>query len=351
MLAPATVISAVQQYGIPSVFAVGSTGNVSYNFLVQQNGQVGWNGWTQVPGGVGATTIATGTVLPRNSTIVRPYVFMINSAQNIYYNSINSTGAFNGWTPVGVNVGAVSMTTGTIPIVNSPYIVMINGNHDVYYNSQTSNGGWSGWVPLGVGVGAVSVATGVIQTSKAPTFYEPYVVMMNSARNVYYKVRNSNGTWSNWSPVGINVGAASISATTISNVPNVSMLNTAGNVYINKQSSSGGWFGWMPAGAGSGSGATPAVSSLAILSSFNNYEFALNQLGQVYSAFGTYGHWSTWFGLGNLPNGLSAVAMTATSPPNSIPFAFAIGTDGSVYWADQIAWAQWSGFASLGAPM
>ncbi len=351
VLAPATVISAVQQYGIPSVFAVGSTGNVSYNFLVQQNGNVTWNGWTQVPGGVGATTIATGTVLPRNSSIVRPYVFLINTAQNVYYNSMNSAGAFNGWTPVGMNVGAVSMTTGTIPIVDSPYIVMINGNDDVYYNSQTSNGGWSGWVPLGVGVGAVSVATGVIQTSRAPAIYEPYVVMMNTARNVYYKARSSNGTWSNWTPVGINVGAAAISATTISNMPNVSMLNTAGNVYINEQSTSGAWFGWLPAGAGTGSGATPAFASQAIVSSFNNYEFAINDFGQVYSAFGIYGHWSTWFPLGNLPAGVASFTMTATSPPSSVPFAFTIGTDGNVYWADQTAWAQWSSFASLGAPM
>ena len=89
--------------------------------------------------------------------------------------------------------GAVSISTGTIPITNTPYVVMINGNHDVYYNSQLSNGSWAGWTPVGVSVGAVSVATGVIQASLAPTFYEPYVVMMNTARDVYYKARRRTG--------------------------------------------------------------------------------------------------------------------------------------------------------------
>jgi hypothetical protein len=348
LLAAAVAVAGVQQYGIPSVFAIGSTGNVSYNFLTFSSGQPQWNGWTQVPGGIGATSIATGTTLI--SGVVRPYVFAVDSAQNVYFNQINSSGDFSGWVPVGIDVGAVSISTGTIPITNSPYVVMINGNHDVYYNSRLSSGDWSGWTPVGVGAGAVSVATGVIQTSLAPTNYEPYVFMMNTARNVYYKARNVNGTWGNWSRVGINVGAVSISTTTVLNRPNVTMLNTAGNVYINAQAKPGSWLGWSPVGAGSGSGATPAVASQAILSSFNNYELANNTSGQLFSTFGIYGHWSTWFTLGSLPAGVRTVGFTTTAAPNSAPFAFAIGTDGNVYWADQTAWATWSSFASLGAP-
>jgi hypothetical protein len=242
------------------------------------------------------------------------------------------------------------MASGSIPITSTPYVVMINGNRDIYYNSGLSNGGWAGWTPVGIGDGAVEVATGVIQVSQRPAIYEPYVVMMNTARDVWYKVRNINGTWGNWSPVGISVGAAGISATTILNQPNVSMLNTAGNVYINVLPQSGSWLGWSPVGGGTGSGAIPAISSLAIISSFNNYEFALNPDGVLFSAFGQYGRWSTWFGVGSLPAGVEAAAFAATSPPSSVPFAFVIGTDGNVYWADQTAWASWSTFASLGAP-
>ena len=175
--------------------------------------------------------------------------------------------------------------------------------------------------------------------------------MTNTARTTFTtRSGHPNGTWSNWSPVGVGVGAASISATTLANKPIVSMLNTAGNIYVNTQSKSGSWLGWSPVGMGTGSGATPAASSLAIVSSFNNYEFASNSSGQLYSTFGIYGHWSTWFSLQSLPTNVPAVAFTATSAPNNVPFVFAIGSDGNVYWADQINWATWSSFlASLKA--
>jgi hypothetical protein len=350
LLAAATVISAVAQHGVPSVFAIGSTGNVNYNFLTSVNGQPAWNGWVLVPGGLGATTISTGTLLVPPSSIPQPFVVLVNGAQNVYYDAINSTGNFAGWSPVGINVGAVSIATGTGPLNNSPYVVMINGSDNIYYNSLMSNGAWAGWSPVGVNVGAVQVSTGVIQTSLAPAVFEPYVVMLNGAGDVWYTARNQNGTWQGFSPVGLGVGAASISTTTIANRPNVSLLNTAGNVYLNVPSSSGAWLGWSTVGAGTGSGATPAVASSVILADFNNYEFALNGSGQLFSAFGIYGQWSKWFSVGTLPAGVTTSAFTATAQATTAPFAFAFGSDGNVYWIDQSSWATWTQFASLGAP-
>ena len=347
LLAAATAVAPLAQYGVPSVFAIGNTGNVNYNFLTSERAPE-FSGWNLVPGGVGARSLSTGTVLV--SPILRPYVFLVNTADNIYYNSMNNSGSFNGWVPVGVNVGAVSIATGVVPLTNSPYVVMINGAYNIYFDSQMSNGAWAGWSPVGVNVGAVEVATGVIQTSLAPAVFEPYVVMMNTARNVYYTVRNLNGSWSNWSPVGVNVCAASISATTIANKPNVTLLNTAGNLYLNKQSSSGSWLGWSPVGVGSGSGATPAEASTTIISDYNNYVLAVNGSGQLNSAFGVFGSSSAWKPLEVLPAGVTATAISMTSAATTAPFAFVIGTDGNVYWADQPSWATWSTFASLGAP-
>ena len=284
------------------------------------------------------------------SAVPRPYVFMVDIAGDVSYNAINTGGTFNGWTPVGTNVDAVSISSGTLPIKNTPFVMMINGSDNIYYNSRSSSGVWTGWYPVGVNVGATSIATGVVMTSLSPTIYEPYVFMTNTAHNVYYSVRQTSGSWSTWSPVGINVGAVSISATTVSNKPSVTMLNTAGDVWMNAQSKPGSWLGWSPVGMGTGSGATPADASTTIVSSFNNYEFALNPAGQLFSTFGIYGHWSEWGPLKSLPSGVTSVAITATSAPTTIPFAFTIGTDGNVYWADQVSWATWSSFASLGAP-
>ena len=38
--------------------------------------------------------------------------------------------------------------------------------------------------------------------------------------------------------------------------------------------------------------------------------------------------------MGTLPSGVTTTSFSATAAPNSIPFVFAIGTDGNVYWAD-----------------
>jgi len=348
-----SALSAVQQYGVPSVFAIDNTGNVSYNFLTVSNGTVVWNGWTPIIGGIGASAISTGTVLPSPlvSAILRPNIFLLNTANNIYYNSEDSRGNWNEWSPVGVNVGATAIATGLIPLANAPYVFMVNGADNVYYSYQASGGSWAAWSPVGVGVGATAISTGVIQVSTSPAIWEPYVVMVNGANDVYYQARSTNGTWGGWSPVGVGVGAVSISAVTFNNKPYVTMLNGAGSTYVNFGLSNGGWAGWSPVGIGAGIvGATPATAMAAIASDHNIYDLAVNEQGQVNSTYGSYGNWSMWLPLGSLAAGVSATSISATSSSTAAPFAFAIGTDGNVYWIDQTKWATWSVWASLGTP-
>jgi hypothetical protein len=174
--------------------------------------------------------------------------------------------------------------------------------------------------------------------------------MINGNDDVFYKIRSTNGTWGGWSPVGVGVGAASISAVTLSNRPYVSMLNTAGNAYVNFGLSNGLWAGWSPVGAGAGSGATPATALASVASDYSLYDLAINGAGQVNSTYGNYGTWSKWFGVGTLPTGVSATSISVTSSPSTAPFAFVIGTDQNVYWIGQTRWASWSQWASLGAP-
>jgi hypothetical protein len=345
-LMTAAAISAVQQYGIPSIFSIDQSGSVSYDFLTVSGTQVGWNGWVPVSGGVDATAISTGTVLV--SPTLRPYVFLLNSADNIYYNVGMGGGSFTGWSPVGINVGATAISTGVIPIANNPYVFLINTAKNIYYSSQTANGSWAGWSPVGVNVGATAISTGVVQVSTSPAIFEPYVFMTNTARDVYFEVRNTNGSWSGWSPVGISVGALAISALTLHNKPYVVLQNDAGNIYVNFEPSKGTWAGWSP--VGKGTGATPALEMAATTSDSSIYNLAINGAGQVNSTFGNYGSWSSWFGLGVLPTGVLATTVSVTSGPVSAPFAFTIGADGNVYWNDQSSWAAWNQWASIGAP-
>jgi hypothetical protein len=345
-LLAASVVSALTQYGVPSAFAISTSGNLSYNFLTIAGGLVGWNGWTPVSGGTGALAISTGSVLV--SPTLRPYVFMINSTNSIYFNLMNNSGNWNGWSPVGVGVGAKAIASGVVPIVNQPYVVMINGNNDVFYNYETSVGSWAGWSIVGTNVGALSVSTGIVQVSVSPAVFEPYVFMINGANDVYFKLRNSNGLWSGWSPVGIGVGAAAISAVTMHNQPFVSMQNGAGGIYLNGKNTNATWTGWSAVGAGAAPGA--AVASSMVLANTGLNELALTGAGQVYSTSGSTAHWTPWVGLGSLAPGIGTVSMTATSGSTSGPFAFAVGTDGKVYFNDQPTFAKWTTWDSLGAP-
>ena len=93
-----------------------------------------------------------------------------------------------------------------------------------------------------------------------------------------------------------------------------------------------------------------AVANSAVVSNYDIYDLMVTNTGQLYSSYGIYGHWSLWLPLGSLATGVSAESLSVTSDPGSAPFAFAVGTDGNVYWNDQPSWATWSTFASLGAP-
>jgi hypothetical protein len=345
-LLSASAISAVQQYGVPSVVAIDQSGNLWYNFLTEVNGQVVWKGWGAIPGGAEAIAVSTGSVLV--SPVLQPDVFLLNSAENIYFNVGAGGGNWGGWSPVGINVGATAISTGTIPIANQPYVFLINGAQDVFYSQRTASGSFSTWSPVGVGVGAVSISTGVIQVSSAPTVYEPYLFMINGAENVYYNQRNPSGSWTGWSAVGINVGATSISALTLGNQPYVTMLNGAGDVWLNFRKSHGTWAGWAP--VGSGGGGTPALAMSAIVADSTIYTLTLNNALQLFSTYGGFGTTVGWFGLGALPGGVDATTISPTASANSAPFAFTIGTDGKVYFNDQTAWATWSTWASIGAP-
>jgi hypothetical protein len=302
-------------------------------------------------------------------------MFLLNTAGDIYYNSQNTSGQWGStWSPVGVGVGATAIASGRIAFGNTPYVFLINGANNIYYNYQTPSGTWAGWTPAGIGVGATAISTGVLQVSTtlpvtthvhkmrpalhgharqqslAPAIFEPYIFMINGAGDVYYEMRNADGSFGPLSPVGIGVGATVISAYTLNTRPYVTILNGAGAIYTNFATASGAWAGWSLAGTGSTTGVLPAVEMAAITSDYSSYTFALNPTGQLFSTFGSPGLWSTWFGVGMPPAGVSAKTYSVTSYSASAPSAFVIGTDGNVYFVDQVAWATWSAWTSLGVP-
>ncbi len=382
------------------------SGNVSYDFLEDVNGEPEWSGWNLIPGGVGATSISTGTVLV--DAVARPYVFMLDSAGQVSYNVENSSGQWNGWVQVGGDILATAISSGVLPVLNQPFVFAIDTAQNIDFNYLTSNGNWAQWSIIASGAGATAISSGFLQASVSPTAYEPYVFALNASGDVEYTERNTAGSWSALEPVGNNVTATAISAQTLHNEPYVFALTTSGGIYSNnltaadpvatapvkpRAAKSHGekvgvsakdaqhkvakvaqarapvralahskhdhspssadptivtWAGWSLVGAGSAP--TPALAAPSIVSAYTNYAFAMNSAGSVYSTFGTSGLWSSWLNLGALSSGVSALSIAVTSAPNSAPFAFSIGTDGNVYFVDQTAWATWGAWTSLGSP-
>ena len=170
-------------------------GIVSYNFLTvkQRSSRLEW----MDAGSSAESTRPPSRPEPSSSArFSAPYVFMMSS-NNVYYNYLTGNGDCSGWSPAGVNVGAVAISSGVIPITNEPYVVMINGNNDVFYNYQVRT-------DLGGMVGCGSECRGAFRSRRAssrcrlsPAIYEPYVFMIEYGRNdVFYKLRNENGSWS-----------------------------------------------------------------------------------------------------------------------------------------------------------
>ena len=118
---------------------------------------------------------------------------------------------------------------------------------------------------------------------------------------------------------------------------------------MNGENPNGSWLGWASVGAGASPG--PAVAMSAVVSDFGINEFALNRcwpaLFDLWDQLRTGTHGSAWAAL---RAGVNARVTFRCLNPATAPFAFAVGTDGNVYWNDQPSWATWSTWASLGAP-
>lgn len=224
-------ISAIEQYGVPSVVAIDGSGTVFYNFLEQTTAGTGWSGWNAVPGGVDAAAVTTGTIVV--DAVQRPYIFVLNSAGDVFFNFQNSSDDWNGWTQVGASIGATAISTGVIPVANQPYVVAIDSAGNVDISSMNADGTWSGWSTVTLNAGAREISAGLIPVSTTPTVYEPYVFELNSSSQLVYTERTTAGSWSTLSNVGNNIDAASIAALTLGNSPQVVAIGSNGSIYSN----------------------------------------------------------------------------------------------------------------------
>ncbi len=216
---------------------------------------------------------------------------MINGGNSVYFNSQTSNGSWAGWSAVGVGVGASSISTGVIqvstsPAIFEPYVFMINGANDVYYNQRTKTGTWTGWSAVGLNVGASSIA--------AVTYHnQPTVSMLNGGGSIYLNSRISNGAWSGWSQVGTSTGAtpavqmAAVAADSV--IYNFAVNHSAQiNSTFGIQGSTTAWTGLGPL-PGAVSPTTIAVTSDSAMAPF---AFTIGADNKVY--WNDQSSWATW---------------------------------------------------------
>ncbi len=333
------MLAAVNQYGVPSQFLLSPGGSVYYNTISNKlTNPPTWNGWVSLGIGLGGREIAAGTSLV--GVTVRPYVELLDDLGNVYFNGQNSSGAFTGFSPVSVGAGLTSISSGTLPIYNAPFVFATNTRGDVFYTQQASNGAWAGLSPVGLGVGAAELAAGVIKLNASPLSYEPYLFMLNGAHNVYFTERNTNNGWTPWSPVGLGVGASSISTISVGNTPMVTLVNGMNDVYSNQETAPGSWAGWSPVSQLN----VGAIVETGTVANYTPWTLMVNGLGNLYSSYGGAGAWSNWQSLGTAP---PPAAYAFTANPGNAPFAFIIGTDGNDYWNYQTTFSTWHGWIKI----
>lgn len=330
------MLAAVNQYGLPSQFLLSPGGSVYYNSINTSTGK--WNGWVALGISLGGERISAGTFL--DSATTQPYVDLLNSSGDVYFNSLQSSGTFSGFSPVSVGAGLTQISTETLPIYNAPFVFATNTRGDVFYTQRSSTGAWTGLSPVGIGVGARSLAAGAVQLNASPLSFEPYLFMLNGAGNVYFTERSVSGSWTPWSAVGVGVGGRSISSIVLDNTPMVTMVNGANNVYTNQATGPGTWFGWSPVSE-TGVGAQVATGTVA---NFTPWTLMVNGAGALATSYGGAGAWTTWQNLGAAP---PAAAYAITANPGNAPFAFIVGIDGYDYWNYQNQFATWNGWIKI----
>jgi hypothetical protein len=360
-------ISTIQQYGIPSVVAIDGSGNVSYNYVTGvSGGTLDWSGWNAVPGGVDATAVSTGTVLV--GTVTRPYIFVLNTAGDVFFNYQFNLGDWVGWTQVGASVGATAISSGVLPVANQPYVVAIDSSKNIDISYMNANGSWSGWSTVAADAGATAISTGFLQASTSPAIYEPYVIELDSSSHVEYAQSNTSRTWSTLSPVGNDLTATAISALSLGNSPQVFAVTASGSVYSNTGNLTD------PAGSIASSRTQAAVNTRSLLRTGNkqrhepataksNHKISVRVLqhpkshvrartsrSEPATSASTSVAWAGWSLVGAGPNATPAAA-TSSVVAVATNYIFAINGAGQPYSTFGTAglWSHWSSLGSLAA--
>jgi hypothetical protein len=231
--------------------AVGVDGNLYHN-IRYANGK--WQGWAAVEGNAGAKYFNGGdpsiTGMPNGSS----QLIATGYDGNLYINIRNASGSWVGWSAVPGIAGATYFSDGWASIAGMPdgssqLIATDSGTNETYHNIRSATGVWQGWQPV-EGLPGQQHFFGFTPSITGMPDGSSQVVEEEYGGYLYHNIRNANGQWQGWRPIGGPDGSSYYTGSAvIASLPNGSsqIFTTTVNsnaTWENTRASSGVWSGW-----------------------------------------------------------------------------------------------------------
>ena len=285
------------------------------------------------------------------------------SAANTFYHAVRSSaGTWTAFNALGGANGATTFEGSQESIAAMPdgssQVLGIGKDGNVYHEVRNTNGTWTGFQALTGADGATYFHGSDAAITGLPDGSSQVVAIGNDG-NIWHRVRNANGTWTNFQTIpGLN-GAASFPASkvAIAGMPDGSSQVLAygadGNMYLDVRSAAGTWSGWsLIAGANGAADFEGSDLAIAAMPDGSSQLLAIGNDGDVWheirSAAGVFTGWGNLNGVGTAYMAASSIGITGM--PDGTSQVVAVGNDGNAYTETRNTNGTWTGFTALAGP-
>ncbi|MBC3843155.1 hypothetical protein GXW82_32025 [Streptacidiphilus sp. 4-A2] len=240
----------------------------------------------------------------------------------------------------------------------SSQVVGIGLDGNIYHEVRNANGTWTGFQHITGADGATYFHGTDVAIAGMPDGSSQIVAIGNDG-NIWHRVRNANGTWTNFQTIpGLN-GAAAFKAgkVAIAAMPDGSSQVVAygsdKNMYLDIRNANGTWTGWTElAGANGASDFEGPDLAITGLSDGSSQILAIGNNGYVYhevrSAAGVFSGFQAITGVTTTDMGASSIGIAGM--PNGSSQVVAVGTDGNLWQITRNSngtWSSWSAPAGI----
>jgi hypothetical protein len=263
-----------------------------------------------------------------------------SSAGTMLHEARMANGNWTGFAPLG---GAAKDIAVTVFPDGSGQVVAIGADDVVYHRARAVDGSWTDFAPLN-GIGTDSGAKGKRVGISANLNGSAQVVIIGWDDQVYHRVRNADGGWTGFAPIG-----AAAKEVDISVLPNGSsqtvIVGMDDVVHHRARLTDGSWTPFAPLnGIGTGDGAKAKKVSIAgQLNGAAQVAIVGWDSGVYHRARLADGSWTEFAPLGATANDVSITAMT----PDGSAQVLTAGTDSVIYHRVRGIDGSWTPFAPL----